>query len=333
MSSKEVNVNSTYEIRMKEINCICSNRRFVILGCILCPLLWGSVFPIVKVGYSLFDIRSDEISKAIFFAGLRFLIGGIVALIFFGFLYKGGIRRELTGLTNHLDLILLLEFIQTFFQAITFYTGLAHVEGTKASIINGVGTFINVILAHFFFKNDKLNINKCIGCIIGFCGLVLININTSSGSGMFTFNLNGELMIVLAAISFAVASLLTKLMGKGLNPVLLTGIQMLIGSLALIVTGVIMGGTNLKVTFEGVVCLLFLGFASAIALVLWFLLLGNNKLSSIAIYNFLIPIFGTVCSLFLLNEHINILRCFISLVLVSAGILLVNINISKKKVQ
>lgn len=57
-----------------------TNRKNIVLLATLCCFLWGSAYPAIKVGYSLFNI-SDVGSKLIF-AGYRFTLAGIFILIF-----------------------------------------------------------------------------------------------------------------------------------------------------------------------------------------------------------------------------------------------------------
>lgn len=48
----------------------------------ICCLLWGSAFPCVKIGYDLFRIEASDTASQIVFAGNRFFLAGILALLF-----------------------------------------------------------------------------------------------------------------------------------------------------------------------------------------------------------------------------------------------------------
>ena len=58
----------------------------IVISAIICTLLWGSAFPGVKIGYKLFGITSGDIPSYILFAGIRFLIAGIITLALCNFL-------------------------------------------------------------------------------------------------------------------------------------------------------------------------------------------------------------------------------------------------------
>ena len=51
------------------------------LGAMLCCLLWGSAFPCIKIGYELWSIESTDTASQILFAGMRFVLAGILAII------------------------------------------------------------------------------------------------------------------------------------------------------------------------------------------------------------------------------------------------------------
>ena len=180
-----------------------TNRRNIVLLATLCCILWGSAYPSIKIGYSLFNI--DDIGSKLVFAGYRFALAGILVLLLevittkniFNFSKKQFGQITLLGLT------------QTALQYIFFYIGLSYTTGVRGSIINGTGTFVSIILAHFIYKNDKLNFNKIMGCIIGFLGVVIVNLNGQSLEGS-SFTFKGEGFVMIAAIIFAASAIYGK---------------------------------------------------------------------------------------------------------------------------
>ncbi len=51
------------------------------LGVMLCCILWGSAFPGIKIGYSLWNIAADDTWRIIRFAGIRFFLAGILVIL------------------------------------------------------------------------------------------------------------------------------------------------------------------------------------------------------------------------------------------------------------
>jgi drug/metabolite transporter (DMT)-like permease len=71
--------------------------------------------------------------------------------------------------------------------------------------------------------------------------------------------------------------------------------------------------------------LFYLSVVSAVSYTLWGMLLKYNKPSHIAAYGFMNPVFGVILSALLLKEQVNWLFCCIALLLISAGILYINL--------
>lgn len=62
---------------------------------------------------------------------------------------------------------------------------------------------------------------------------------------------------------------------------------------------------------------------SSVAFAVWSELLKYNKVGTIAMFNFLIPVFGTLLSAIILGENIFDIKILIALILVCTGIFLV----------
>ena len=117
------------------------------------------------------------------------------------------------------------------------------------------------------------------------------------------------------------------------NPVMLSGYQFLAGGCIMIVAGIWMGGKVEGFTVASAGMLLYLAFLSAVAYTLWGILLKYNPVSKVAIYGFMNPVIGVLLSALLLGEgeqafHI---KNIVALLLVSAGIVIVNVFPLKKK--
>lgn len=289
------------------------------LGALLCCALWGSAFPCIKIGYRLFDIASGDVAAQILFAGCRFTLAGVLALAI-----GSALNREwLVPKRRSYGRIAKLALLQTVAQYIFFYVGLANTTGVKASIIEGVNVFIAILVASLLFHQEKLSAAKILGCVIGFAGVVLVNI---SGGGLdFGFHFTGEGFIFLSTIAYAFSSVFLKRYSKEDNPVLLSGWQFVFGGLVMIVCGLLAGGRLSEWSVAGVLMLLYMAVISAVAYSLWGILLKYNPVSKVAVFGFMNPVFGVILSAILLHEGNSIgVMCLVSLALVCAGIYIVN---------
>lgn len=280
--------------------------------------LWGSAFPSIKMGYKLFHIAKEDTYGKILFAGYRFLISSLMILIFC-FLFKHPIKVNKKNFFR----LLFLGIIQTFFQYVFFYIGLSNTTGVKGSIISSSTTFLTVILAHFFFVEDKMTWKRILGVLLGFLGVIIVNFQSNAFSGGFKFS--GEGFILISTLFGAFAGIYIKKLAKDIPPFAISGYQLFTGSIALILVGLTGGGThNLTFTPNGTILLIYMGFISAAAFSIWSLLLKYNGVGKVSIYKFSIPIFGVFLSYIFLKESFSSSNVFLAVVLVSLGIYLIN---------
>ena len=177
---------------------IFTNKIVVALVAMLCCALWGSAFPVIKIGYKFFNISGVDTASQILFAGVRFLIAGFLTILL-GSIFAD--KFIVIKKKENFKKIGILAIFQTILQYVFFYVGLAHTTGTKSSVLDSTSVFFAVLISCLIFKMEKLSVNKIIGCIIGFAGVVLINITPGVSLGSFKFN--GEGFIIISALSYA----------------------------------------------------------------------------------------------------------------------------------
>jgi drug/metabolite transporter (DMT)-like permease len=295
-----------------------TNRRNIVLLAALCCFLWGSAYPAIKGGYELFNISGEDIPSKLIFAGYRFALAGIIVLLV-QIISKKNIfvlnKKEIVQVT-------LLGIFQTTLQYIFFYIGLAYTTGIRSSIINGTGAFFSILLAHFIYKNDRLNVNKIVGCIVGFIGVIIVNLN---GQDFFasSFSIQGEGFVMLAAFILSASSIYGKKITQNQDASIITGYQLFIGGLILLLLGYISGGCLSGFTLKSTSLLIYMALLSSVAFAVWTQLLKYNKVGIISIFNFLVPVFGSLLSAIFLGENIFDIKILISLIFVCLGIYMV----------
>lgn len=293
-------------------------RTGVFLLAILCCALWGSAFPAIKSGYALLQVAPTDIASQLLFAGWRFALAGVILLI-----VAVGMKKPVLAMSGRqAGQVALLGLTQTAIQYVFFYIGLAHATGVKSSIMNATSVFFSVVLAHFIYADDRLSGRKALGCLIGFLGVVVVNLGGGGEFG-FDFTLLGEGFIVIAAFVLAAASIYGKRLSRNLDPMVMTGWQLAIGGLILTAAGMAMGGRIQGLGLTSGALLLYLALLSSVAFAVWSLLLKHNPVGMIAAFNFLIPVFGVSLSAVFLGESMLRWSYLIALILVCAGIWLV----------
>lgn len=300
---------------------ILEKRWFAYLGALVCAALWGTAFPVIKLGYETLAIENT--GSKLLFAGERFALAGILVFLFGLIIYR---KPLVIGKKDILPAVL-LGFVQTTLQYLFAYVGVGLTTATNTSILTGTVSIISVALAAIFFRDtDRLTPLKVIGCIAGLAGIVFVNLKDFS---LGTATLLGDFIVLMSAFSGAGGNIITKKIMTGRNPAAVTAYQLFGGGLLLIIIGLITGGRVSYSSPKGVIILIWLSVVSAVSFLLWTALLKHHPVSRITIFTMLVPVFGTLWSWILLGENILNIGNLISLVLIAAGIVLVNIRSNK----
>lgn len=299
----------------------------VLPSAMLCCLLWGSAFPLVKIGFSWLNISSEDIPTEILYAGLRFTLAGVIAIIITSLISGKFLRPTMKSLPK----VFSLSMFQTILQYLFFYIGLSNTSGVKASVIEAMNVFVALIVSCLIFRMEKFTAAKIIGSIIGFAGVVIINVSKGDLAGGLT--LKGEGFILISTVAYAFSSVLMKHWSNEENPMMMSAWQFLLGGIVMSILGFALGGRISGFDLKSVLLIIYLASLSAIAYSLWASLLKYYPVSRIAVYGFMNPVFGFILSAFLLGESEAFgLKSIAALVLVCLGIYIVNYTKKTNKV-
>ena len=296
-----------------------------LLACVCC-ILWGSAIPVIKTGYRLMEVDAADTASQIVFAGVRFTLAGLLVLIFASIREKKVLIPDRTILKYAVPVCLAQTVGQYFF----FYIGVAHTSGVKGGIITGLGNFIAILMSCLIVRNERMTGRKMAGCVLGFSGVVVINLMGKSLDMGFT--LTGEGFILISQVAYGISTILINIYSKKVSPVVLSGTQFTMGGIVLTLIGVGMGGHLGSVTAVGVVIIFYLAMVSAVAYTLWSVLLAWNDVSKVAIFGFVNPLCSVILSALILGEVKQAFNTgsLAALLLVCAGIYIVNCKAKQK---
>lgn len=287
-------------------------------GAFLATFLWGSAFPCVKVGYEWLSIQNYDTGSQMYFAGLRFLLAGLFVLA------VGSIAANRVLLPSKTadspapwKTLFLLAITQTFLQYFFYYTGLAHVSGTKGSVMNSLGTLFTVVFGMIYFRN-KPGAKKLAGVVIGMAGVVFACFSGMDGS----VSIAGEGALFMSAVFIAVGNIVNKKAASSQDPMLVTGWHLSVGGLLLLLVGIGMGGNIHIGDLKTALLMAYMVFISAAGFGIWSYLLKHYNVENVAVFMFLTPVFGTLMSGLVLGERPG-MPVLAALVMVCTGIVLV----------
>jgi O-acetylserine/cysteine efflux transporter len=255
-----------------------------IVCAVMVPLLWGYQFVVIKVGIVEFP--------PLFFLGLRFLA---MALLLVPFVKKPA-RQELSPVAA----------ISVFLGGLNFglfYVGLALGSGSVSAVAYQLATPFTILLAWPLLA-ERPSLVTSSGVLLAFLGVVVL----AAGPGV-SANAIPILLVVGAALAFAVANVLTKRHGP-FDPLMLTGWSSLFtvprvmlmsfvledGQLTSLVTADERGWrARANTVFIGGI----VGFS------LWFWLIARCTMGRVAPFGLLLPVFALISSVLFLDEHIT----------------------------
>tara|TARA_Y100000590_G_scaffold159006_1_gene182408 strand:+ start:2227 stop:3114 length:888 start_codon:yes stop_codon:yes gene_type:complete len=198
--------------------------------------------------------------------------------------------------------------------------GVQKVQSNLAAILMASTPLTAAALAHFFTKNEKINLIKSLGVLIGFSGIVFLfsdNLLINKNNFFSAFS------ILFGSCFYVIGGLLTLKISNKKNENVTASI-LIWGTLVLLPISLFFEQPwNLTPRIDSTLALIYLGiFSTGIAWLLRFYILKHNGLVFQAQVAYLIPIFGVILGFVILNEHITY-KVIISLIAVIIGIYVV----------
>ena len=205
--------------------------------------------------------------------------------------------------------------------------GVQRVQSNLAAILMASTPLSATVLAHLFTKNEKINLIKIFGVLVGFSGIVfLFSDNTLINENNFTY----ALLILVGSTFYVIGGLLTLKVSNKKNENVTASI-LIWGTLFLIpITAFIEKPWNLNPSTDSTISIIYLGVvATGLAWLLRFRILKTNGLVFQAQVAYLIPIFGIILGYIFLKELITP-KVLVAVAAVIIGIYFVQKSNSKK---
>ena len=283
---------------------------------IVLALIWASAFFNIKIStYSFGPVT---------IAFLRVLLGSIPVLLlcFYKKIKIEAFSKEWPWFAS----IGLINLVIPFF---LIAYGVKFVQSNLAAILMSTTPLSATILAHFYTKNEKFNLTKTIGVLIGFFGVVYL---FSDNIVIHENNFTAALLILLGSTCYVIGGILTLKISKKKN-------ENVTGSILIWATIILSPLVcfleqpwNYSPRLDSTISIIYLGVVSTgIAWLLRFRILKRNGLIFQAQVAYLIPIFGVILGYIFLNELVTT-KILISLIAIIIGIYFVKRADQKKTI-
>ena len=267
-------------------------------------LIWASAFFNIKIAtYSFGPIT---------IAFLRVFFGAIPVLLLC--YYK---KIKIEAFSKDWYWFAIIGFINLVVPFFLISYGVNSVQSNLAAILMSTTPLSSTILGHYFTKDEKFNLTKTIGILIGFAGIVyLFSDNLLINENNFV----SALLILLGSTCYVIGGVLTLKIKEKKNENV-TG-SILIWAIIILfpLSFFIEKPWVYTPTLQSTVSVIYLGLVSTgIAWLLRFKILINNGLIFQSQVSYLIPIFGIILSYIFLKELITF-KVLVSLIAVTIGI-------------
>jgi drug/metabolite transporter (DMT)-like permease len=267
-------------------------------------LIWASAFFNIKIAtYSFGPIT---------IAFLRVFFGALPVLLL---CYIKKIKVEAFSKDWHwFAMIGFINLVAPFF---LIAYGVKSVQSNLAAILMSSTVLSSTVLGHFYTKNERFDLTRTIGVLIGFSGIIYL---FSDNLLITENNFISALLILLGATCYVVGGLLTLKISKKKNENV-TGSILIWATIILIpLVSLIEQPWNSTPRLDSTISVIYLGLVSTgVAWLLRFKILTTNGLIFQSQVSYLIPIFGVILGYIFLDEIIT-LKVLVSLFAVIVGI-------------
>ncbi len=193
------------------------------------------------------------------------------------------------------------------YQILTF-SALARIPASMNAVLVSINVVFIAILAAFILK-ERIRPVRILGIALAFCGVVLVTFNRGFNfGGDGGIDLLGVAFSLMAALSFALYSVIGKRVLASNDPLIIALIALFSGAVLLTTLAASTVGfseiANADWTTLGM--LIFLGLTMiAISYPLWFTCLKRLPVSHVSIYIYTTPIFAVILSFIILDERFS----------------------------
>ncbi len=251
---------------------------------------WGYSWILMKIGLGY--------AKPYTFAAWRCGIGAVALLAYVW--WKGPKWPTLRKLPDYLA----VGFFQTTLLFGLMLLGMERITAGKTSVLLYTMPVWTILIVHFYLK-DRLNASKWAGVALGSLGILSIlgfDVITQQDFTIFT----GEIFVIGAAISWAVANIWMKTRMAGEDIYTVSALQMTLGTILLLFIALPHGALDVRWTPYSIYILLFTGIiASAVDFTIWFYLIKKLDIHITTFSSMLVPVLGLLFDWLMLGNPLD----------------------------
>jgi drug/metabolite transporter (DMT)-like permease len=289
--------------------------RFFLLG-----LIWGSSFLLIRI-----SVEEMDQYQIVFMRTLVAAIGLNIVLWLRG--------KRLPTDWRSLRALILIGLGNTAIPFTLITWGEKSVESGLASVLQATASLFTLVIAHFAFHDERINVQKIIGIVVGFAGVTLLASRSWGTGEVITGDLLGQLAIVVASLFYAIFTVFSRKAGNSLEPLVISAGAM---TTAAIASGILtfaapyFGGpapvSLTSLSGNVLVATFLLGFVNTfLAYLMFYSLVRTLGAGRTAMVTYVVPPVGLILGVIFLNELLDV-RLLVGAALIFLGIAIVNVR-------
>lgn len=262
------------------------------LALVAAAIIWGATTPIMKLALETVPVFS-----------LAFIRFATAAALLFPFVIK-----KLTVQRKDLALLVLAALAGVTYNIYFFFVGLKVTTALNAGIIIATTPIFSFLFAHLWLR-EKLKLNLIFASLLGMAGIVAL-LGKDLAQTALTLSPSGDMLILLATISFVIYEIVSKKLFVKYDPLVITFYSFLIGGTTFLPAATIEFVSDpswlflLPVSgwfgiFYGIL------FSSFAAYTLWQWGLSQVDVSKVGFFLYISPLTSTIASILILSERIS----------------------------
>ena len=270
-------------------------------------LIWSSAFTSARI------IVAD--APPMLALSLRFMISGLIGV---GIARSMGQSWKLTP--DQWKATIVFGICQNTLYLGLNFVAMKSIEASLASIIASVMP-LAVGFSGWLIFGERLSRLGILGLFVGAFGVALImGVRLQSGADLL-----GVILCVIAVISLTIATMMMRGASSGGNLLMIVGLQMLVGSVLLVVPGLLFEQPTVVLSSNLIIAFSYTVFMPGlVATFIWFWLVGRIGAVKAATFHFLNPFFGVAIAAIFLGESLKF-SDIVGVVVIMAGILSVQL--------
>ncbi|MEX2161062.1 MAG: DMT family transporter [Anaerolineales bacterium] len=258
-----------------------------LLAFLALSLAWGSSFFWIKIA-----IQEIGPFLLVAFRVLFGILGLLVVLL---------LNRQSVSLNRRTwGVLLLLGLTNTAMPFVLISWAEQHIDSAVAAILNSSMPLFTMVIAHFALLDDKMTVQRVLGLLVGFLGVVVLSLRDLGGD--VRLNLLAQGAMILAVLCYAGSTVFARRNTKGIPPVVQALIPLLSADALIWAAAFAFEAPvvlpSAAVTWGALVWLGLIG--SCIAYMLYYYLLHSVGPTRISMVTYMFPVVGILLGGFVL---------------------------------